>query len=138
MPETFGHCSTIAVPKPLSMADFKRLQVWKAARTLTLQIYRESAAFPHHEQLGLTNQLRRAAVSIGANIAEGCARGGDREFARFLTMSIGSVAEVEFLLLLAIDLGYLCDAKLVQEAIIVARMLYGLRRETLQSGPPDR
>jgi four helix bundle protein len=120
------------------MADFKRLTVWKAARVLTLQIYRETAAFPAHEQFGLTNQLRRAAVSVGANLAEGCGRGGNREFARFLTMAIGSASEVEFLLLLAVDLGYLRDTKLVQQVVVVARMLHGLRRRTLQTGATSR
>jgi four helix bundle protein len=120
------------------MPDFRRLNVWKAAHVLTLQIYRETAAFPQHEQFGLTNQLRRAAVSVAANIAEGAGRGGDKEFARFLAIAVGSANEVEYLLLLSIDLGYIRGTQLVQETIVVARMLQALRRTTLQSSGAQR
>jgi len=74
------------------MPDFKRLAVWKSSHELVLQIYRQTASFPRHELFGLTSQMRRAAVSIPGNIAEGRGRDTDREFARYITMSLGSVS----------------------------------------------
>ena len=88
------------------MSDFKRLAVWKASHDLVLKIYQQTGSFPRHELFGLTGQMRRAAVSISANIAEGRGRDTDRDFARFITMSIGSVNELEYFLILAKDLGY--------------------------------
>jgi four helix bundle protein len=89
------------------MQDFRELKVWQRAHELVLQIYRSTAAFPDNERYGVTSQLRRAAVSIAANIAEGCRRGSDADFARFLQIAIGSASEVEYFLILARDLGYL-------------------------------
>lgn len=88
------------------MRPFEELRVWQAAHALTLAIYQATANFPGPEMYGLTSQLRRAAASIGSNIAEGSAR-GDTEFHQFLRISLGSAAEVEYQLLLARDLGYL-------------------------------
>lgn len=89
------------------MQDFRKLRVWQRAHGLTVEIYRVTRAFPKDELYGLTSQLRRAASSIGANIAEGCGRGGDKEFAQFLQVATGSASEVGYHLLLARDLGYL-------------------------------
>jgi hypothetical protein len=75
------------------MRDFRQFEVWRKAEDLVLDVYRESAAFPVAEQYGLTSQLRRAVVSITANIAEGSGRGSDQDFARFLDIAMGSVAE---------------------------------------------
>src|SRR5437764_11037972 len=97
------------------MSNYRSLDVWKTGHQLTLQIYRETTNFPSHERFGLTAQLRRAAVSIGANIAEGSSR-GDKEYARFLTMSIGSASEVEYLLLVATDLEYF-DGRELEAAV---------------------
>ncbi len=91
------------------MRDFKGLVVWQRAHRLTLNVYRATEAFPRREQYGLTDQIRRACVSIPANIAEGCGRRSQRDFARILQVSIGSANEVEYHLLLARDLGYLED-----------------------------
>lgn len=85
------------------MGDYQKLEVWKAAHRLTLGIYRGTAAFPASERFGITSQLRRAAASIAANIAEGCGRNSDNELARFLRISLGSANEVEYFLLLARD-----------------------------------
>jgi four helix bundle protein len=88
------------------MQDFRDLKVWQRAHALVLQIYKASSRFPDHERYGLISQLRRAAVSIPANIAEGTIRASDQDFARFLQIAIGSASEVDYLLLLARDLEY--------------------------------
>jgi four helix bundle protein len=87
--------------------DFKKLRVWQSAHELTLGIYRSSKTFPKEETYGLTSQLRRAASSVGANIAEGCGRRSDGEMRRFLQIARGSANELEYHLLLARDLDYL-------------------------------
>jgi four helix bundle protein len=89
------------------MKDFRKLAVWEKAHSLTLAVYRPTAAFPHEEMYGLTSQIRRAAASIPANIAEGCCRSGDGEFRRFLHYAAGSTSELEYHLLLAKDLDFL-------------------------------
>lgn len=89
------------------MQDFRNLEVWKLAHELTLEVYRLTKAFPADERFGLTSQLRRAAASIAANLAEGCARGSDADFGRFVQMALGSTSEVDYHLLLARDLGYI-------------------------------
>src|SRR5690242_7272739 len=89
------------------MRDFRELKVWAKAHELTLAIYRETAQFPKQELYGLTSQLRRAAASVGANIAEGAGKTSRAEFARFLETASGSASELEYHLLLAKDLGYI-------------------------------
>jgi four helix bundle protein len=89
------------------MRDFHQLEVWKYAHELALDVYRAVGTFPAEELYGLTSQLRRASASIPINIAEGCGRDGDVDFARFLQIAAGSASEVEYELLLARDLGYL-------------------------------
>jgi len=114
------------------MSDYRRLEVWKAAHQMTLKVYKETTSFPSHEQFGLTAQLRRAAVSIGANLAEGSSRGG-KDYARFLTIAIGSASEVEYLLLVATDLAYFDGRQLEAEVGSIARRLTQLRRKVLPS-----
>src|SRR5215472_6661494 len=89
------------------MKDFRRLKVWERSHRLTLQVYVHTRSFPKDELYGLTAQIRRAAASIGANIAEGCGRRGDAELGRFLQIAMGSACELEYHLLLARDLGIL-------------------------------
>jgi len=89
------------------LKDFKELKVWHKTYDLALVIYEASRSFPREEIYGLTSQLRRAAVSIGANIAEGCGRRSDGELVRFLQIARGSASEVEHHLLLARDLKFL-------------------------------
>ena len=111
------------------MGDFKKLEVWQAAHSLTCEIYRRTRLFPNSEIYGLTSQLRRSAASIAANIAEGCGRNGDAEFRRFLRISLGSATETEYHLLLAQDVGLLegsAYAQLSGEAQRIQRMLAGL------------
>jgi len=88
------------------MQDFRNLQVWRKAHEFTLSAYRATAVFPKDEQFALTAQIRRAALSIPANIAEGCGRGSDADFARFLQMAVGSASELEYHMLLASDLSF--------------------------------
>jgi len=89
------------------MQDFRKLKIWESAHALALAVYRLTRKFPKEEQYGLTSQIRRASMSIPANIAEGCGRQGDPEFARFLQMAMGSASELDYELLLARDLQYL-------------------------------
>src|SRR5579884_1396517 len=89
------------------MKDFKDLKVWEKAHGMTVAVYSASRGFPKEEIYGLTSQLRRAAVSVSANIAEGCGRRSDGEFLRFLQIARGSASEVEYHLLLARDLKLL-------------------------------
>jgi len=92
------------------MQDFKQLKVWQKSHQLALAMYRATRAFPKEELFALTSQMRRAAQSISANIAEGCGRNGDAEFARCLYIAMGSASELECHLLLARDLNLLAPA----------------------------
>jgi len=89
------------------MQSFNKLRVWHLARRLTNAVYDSTDGFPEDERFGLTAQLRRAAVSIPANIAEGASRHSNREFARFLEIAVGSANDVHCLILIATDRGYL-------------------------------
>jgi four helix bundle protein len=91
------------------MLSYERLTAWQICYELVLEIYRSTSTFPRHELYGLTSQARRAAFSAAANIAEGSAKRGSREFRRILDISIGSIAELAFILRLARDLTYLSD-----------------------------
>ena len=94
---------------------FRKLLVWQRAHQLVLLIYKTTEAFPKSELFGLTSQMRRAAVSVPANIAEGYAAGGEGQLSRFLNISQGSLAEVEYYLILSTDLKYISDTQ-YQEA----------------------
>ena len=87
--------------------DFRKLNVWKKAHELTLEVYRRTKSFPSDERYGLSRQMQRAACSIGSNLAEGCARDTDPGFRRFVVIAMGSASELEYQLLLAHDLGFL-------------------------------
>lgn len=89
------------------MGNFRDLAVWKEAGDLAVEIYKVAAQLPPEERFGLTSQLRRAAVSVSANIAEGTGRGSDRDLLRFLFISCGSAREVESLLAIGVRLGFL-------------------------------
>ena len=108
------------------MKDFRQLKVWQKAHQLTLAIYQVTASFPREEIYGLTAQMRRAAASIPANLAEGCGRNSDAELARFSSIAAGSASELEYHLLLARDLNLiqLNDYPLLAEQIVeIKRML---------------
>ena len=117
------------------MQDFKELKVWQQSHSVTLETYNISAGFPREELYGLTSQVRRAACSIPTNIAEGCGRQSDDDFARFIGIAIGSASELEYLFLLSRDLNYLNSAKheKVQEKLkTVKRMLISLYKTLKQ------
>ena len=89
------------------MKDFRGLKVWEKAHALTLSIYKSTEKFPKQEMYALTSQIQRAAVSIPTNIAEGCGKDSDAELKRYFVISMVSASELEYLLLLAHDIGYL-------------------------------
>lgn len=94
------------------MHRFKDLEIWKKSRLFCSEIYVVTADFPDSEKFGITNQLRRASVSIPSNIAEGSSRNSNKDFSRFLEIAIGSAYEIETQLLISSDLGFLKDDKL--------------------------
>jgi len=111
------------------MQNFRNLKVWERAHVLALDIYKTSESFPREERYGLTSQMRRAAISIGSNIAEGACRRGDPDFARFLQIAFGSASELEYQCLLAADLQLMNPQdyhRLDGEAREVKRMLAAL------------
>jgi four helix bundle protein len=119
------------------MKDFRDLKVWEKAHHLVVGVYQATSVFPKEEVYGLTSQMRRAAASVPTNIAEGCGRGGDVEMARFVQIALGSASELEYLLMLANDLGLLKreqHAGLSAETQEVKRMLTGLLRSLRASG----
>jgi four helix bundle protein len=87
--------------------NFRDLKVWSKSHQLTLDVYRATRVFPKDELYGLTSQIRRSCSSIPANIAEGCGRGSDADFGRFLQIAMGSACELEYHLLLACELELL-------------------------------
>lgn len=104
------------------------MNVWKKSMDLVEVFYALSAKFPKEERYGLTSQLRRAAVSVPSNIAEGAARKGDKEFLQFINFSLGSLSELETQYLLAIRLGYVEDNVEVGQLLIdVKKLLLGTR-----------
>ena len=89
------------------MRNFRELNVWERSHRLALETYRITRSFPTDERFGLTSQLRRAAASVPANIAEGCGRSTEPDLARFCDIAMGSATETEYHLLLAHDLQYI-------------------------------
>ncbi len=89
------------------MRDYRELKVWEKAHHYTLEVYKATQHFPKEELYGLTSQLRRSALSVPSNIAEGCGRNSDGELARFLEIAYGSASESDYQLLLSKDLGYM-------------------------------
>ena len=105
------------------------LQAWQAAMNLVKAVYAATQKFPGQEMYGLTAQLRRAAVSIPSNLAEGAARTGRKEFAQFLSVAKGSLSELETQLLIAAELGYLDRKHAIFELVEeVSRLLSGLHK----------
>ncbi len=116
------------------MGEFKSyrdLEVWQKAMALAQEIYRGTARFPSDEKFGLVSQMRRAAVSIPSNLAEGHARTGEREFLHFVSIALGSTAELETQVLLSCNLGFLPEEDkedLLNQLGSIGRMLRGLQR----------
>jgi four helix bundle protein len=114
-----------------TLSDYKKLEVWQKAHQLVLKIYKLTLHFPKEELYGLTSQIRRAAISVPANIAEGTGKGSNSELVRYLRIAMGSAKEVEYYLLLGRDLGFIeipMYQEIEQEAVRIIRMLTGLIR----------
>ncbi|MBL8865053.1 MAG: four helix bundle protein [Planctomycetia bacterium] len=115
----------------MAVQNYKDLVAWQKAMELVVEIYQTTAASPNGERYGLTNQVRRAAVSIPSNIAEGQGRGPSQDFVRFLCVARGSLQEVDTQIILATRLGYLpqddCD-RLSERIIEPAKIINGLIR----------
>lgn len=112
------------------MTAFQHLIVWQKAHALALQVYRTTGTFPADERFGLTSQMRRAAVSVPSNVAEGSGRSSDADFARFIDIALGSSTELEYQLLLARDLGFIHNDRYQELDELLAevkRLLVGFR-----------
>jgi len=111
------------------MQDYTKLGVWQKSYTFCLDVYHVTRSFPKEELYGMVSQIRRAAVSIPANIAEGCGRHTDNDLLRFLDIALGSVAELDTLLRLAHDLDYFAaedDRPLESRLLEIKKMLTAL------------
>ena len=111
------------------MLDYKDLDVWKLSIDFVTDIYKVTSSFPKEDQFGLTNQIRRAAVSVPSNIAEGAARNSDKEFLRFLYISLGSIQEIDTQLLIALNLDFISSSdfdNLIIQLEQIAKMLIRL------------
>ena len=107
--------------------DHKDLELWKMAIDFVVQIYKVTELFPKSEQYGLTGQIRRAAVSVPSNIAEGAARNSKKEFIQFLYIALGSLSEIETQVIIAFRLGYLQEIDSLLGPVQTQRkMLLGL------------
>ncbi|MCC9016332.1 MULTISPECIES: four helix bundle protein [Flavobacterium] len=105
------------------MHQFKELLIWKKSRLFCSKIYNVTADFPSEEKFGITNQLRRASVSIASNIAEGSSRNSNKEFARFLEIAIGSAYEVETQLLISSDLGFINEEGITELILLLEEII---------------
>ena len=111
--------------------SYRDLEVWRRSMQLAKRIYQVTQSFPSDERFGLTNQLRRASVSVPSNLAEGHARFGAGEFSRFISIAMGSIAEIETQVLLSTDLGYIKQAltyELLADLETIGKMLRGLAK----------
>ncbi|MBX3009243.1 MAG: four helix bundle protein [Melioribacteraceae bacterium] len=108
------------------MRDFKKLKILERGHKFTLKIYKITSLFPQEERYGVTSQLRRAAASIPTNIAEGCGKHTEKDFARYISIAAGSTSEAEYLLILSKDLKYLDDSlsnEMINEITEIKKML---------------
>jgi four helix bundle protein len=113
--------------------SFTDLRVWKEGHNLVLEIYKITKAFPKEEMFGLTNQIRRASVSITSNIAEGFSRNSYKEKSQFYFMALGSLTEVQNQLLIAKDIEYITKQEfksLAERTVTISKMLNGLIKTT--------
>ncbi|MBU1424416.1 MAG: four helix bundle protein [Gammaproteobacteria bacterium] len=118
------------------MAGFRDLKVWQSSMKLAGDVYRLSAQFPKHETYGLASQLQRSAVSLPSNIAEGHGRNTHKEFHHFLGIALGSLAELETQILLALQFGYLTEAEInpvLQNADEIGKMIKGLQKSLISN-----
>lgn len=116
------------------MRNHRDLDVWKVSMELVRDVYALTREYPREELYALTSQVRRSAVSIPSNIAEGAARNSKREFTQFLYIALGSCAELETQLLIARDLGYASSEAIFQKLDRIRYMLLGLIRSIQRTG----
>jgi four helix bundle protein len=118
-----------------TVQDYRQIRVWQRSHDLVLAIHRATQTFPASERFGLTSQLRRAALSVPTNLAEGCRRLAPREYAHVVNIAEGSLSETEYLVLVARDLGYLFPEManpFLAEAATLLKMLSALRKQVQQ------
>lgn len=117
------------------MKDFRSLKVWAKAHALTLSTYRTTRGFPKDELYGLTSQMRRCAASVPSNLAEGCGRTSDNDFARFVEMAASSALELEYQLLLSHDLQFIDQPRYreLQAATVEVKQMLASLIKTLRS-----
>jgi four helix bundle protein len=111
------------------MRDYKKFLVWEKSHQLTLDVYRTTISYPKDEIFGLISQMKRSSSSIPTNIAEGCGRNSEKDFCRFLYIAFGSANELEYQLLLSIDLKFIDNEsgqKLLFQVEEIKKMLNGL------------
>ena len=118
----------------MAARNFEELEVWQHAHRLVLDVYRLSEQFPKTEVFGLTSQLRRAAVSIPANIAEGFKKRGVADKVRFYNIAQGSLEECRYYFILIRDLGYADSEELLRQSDSIARLLNAYIQAILNSG----
>lgn len=120
------------------MRNYKELEIWKKSKDIVIDIYKVTSDFPKSELYGLTSQIRRAGISISANIAEGNGKNSDAELARFINISIGSSSEVEALLIIANELEFISNDDFNQisnKLTTIRKMLYSfLKRVNSDKG----
>ncbi len=117
--------------KPENMKTHHDLEVWKQSISLVTEIYECTKKYPQIEQYGLTNQIRRSAVSVPSNIAEGAGRSSTKEFAHFLSIALGSLTELETQLIISKNLVFLekdTFEHLMEQIIAIRKMIVGLKK----------
>lgn len=117
--------------KRIMKHNFLKLEIWKKGRKLVKSIYVLSQKFPKEELFGLTSQVRRAAVSVPSNIAEGCGRGTDKQLSHFIDIAIGSICELETQFYLAFDLEYISASEqqnIIDEIISIRKMMFNFKK----------
>lgn len=117
------------------MHNFKELKIWQKSRELTKEIYVITQNFPKEEKYDLVSQIRRSAISIPSNIAEGSGRESKKEFVRFLNIAISSAFELETQIIISNDLGYILDQVyelLIKEINEIQKMIFGLRKTIIE------
>jgi four helix bundle protein len=127
-----------------SVRDHRKLRAFELADEVAVMVYRETSAFPNHELYGLTSQMRRATVSAASNIVEGCARGSQGDYVRFLEIAFGSTRELRYQCGLARRLGFFADndtstleQKLVESEKVLNALIRSVRRLKAKGGKAE-
>ena len=115
------------------MKTHKDLDAWKVSIEMVVNVYKETSKFPKEEIYTLVSQIRRSAVSVPSNIAEGAARNSKKEFIQYLHISLGSLAELETQIIISIKLGYLMSDELLATILDVRKLISGLIRYLKQN-----